>query len=152
MTPEALFQHAGTIAIFGWAILLFAPRRWPLLNAVPLIVIPALLSGLYAVLVLRFFAETGGGYDTLAAARQLLSTDWMLLAGWVHFLAFDLFAGAWMALRMDAVRLHRLLQAPILLSILYFGPAGFLIGLLATGALRLPQPFGQARAPDNAHA
>lgn len=150
MTPEDLFAHTGTVAIFGWAVLLFAPRRWPLLNAVPLVVIPALLSGLYAVLILRHFAESGGGYGTLAAVRVLLSADWMLLAGWVHFLAFDLFAGAWMARRMDEAGLGRVLQAPVLLSILYFGPLGFLLGLLATGALRVP--FGFVQRKEVGHA
>lgn len=138
MAPEALFGHAGTIAMTGWAILLLAPRRWSWLNAVPAIILPALLSALYTILILRHFASAGGGYDTLANVRILLSGEWMLLAGWVHFLAFDLFAGAWMARRMDEVGLNRLIQAPILLLILFFGPAGLLIGLVSTGAMRLP--------------
>lgn len=144
MTPEELFSIAGTLAMTGWAILVFAPRRWAWLNAIPLLVLPALLSALYAALVLQHFGAAGGGYGSLAEVRQLLSGDWLLLAGWVHYLAFDLFAGAWMAARMDKVGMNRLLQVPILLSILYFGPAGFLFGLFATGALRLPR-FARSR-------
>lgn len=138
MTPDALFDHAGTIAFCGWAILVLAPRRWALLNAIPAVVLPAVLSGLYAAIVLQHFAAADGGYDSLAAVKTLLSGDWLLLAGWVHFLAFDLFAGAWMAQRMDEAGINRVLQAPVLLLILFFGPAGFLIGLIAIGALRLP--------------
>ena len=145
MTPDALFTHAGNVAVAGWLVLLLGPRRWPLLNAVPAFAIPLALSALYTVLVLRHFAAAGGGYDSLAAVATLLSGPWMLLAGWVHFLAFDLFAGAWLARRMDAVGLHRLLQAPVLVSVLMFGPAGLLLGLLAVGSLRLPFPPFAAR-------
>jgi len=138
MSPDTLFEHAGTIAISGWAILLFAPRRWPLLNAVPAIILPAIISGLCAVLILQHFADAGGGYGSLTEVRTLLTSEWMFLAAWIHFLAFDLFVGAWMAKRMDDAAIHRLLQAPVLLSILYFGPLGLILGLFATGALKLP--------------
>jgi len=140
MAPDDLFAHAGTIAIVGWAILLIAPRRWPALNAIPALILPAALSGVYAVLVLQHFAAAGGGYGSLAEVRTLLAGEWMLLAAWVHFLALDLFVGAWIARRMDTAGLHRLLQVPVLLSILYFGPAGMLLGLLAIGALCLSAP------------
>lgn len=142
MPPNELFEHAGTIAIVGWAILLFAPRRWPALNAVPAFVLPLLLCALYAALILQHFAAAEGGYGSLADVRALLSNEWMALAGWTHFLAFDLFVGAWLAKRMDEAELNRIIQAPILLSVLYFGPAGLLLGLLVTGAARLPSLFG----------
>jgi hypothetical protein len=44
-----------------------------------------------------------------------MSDRWALLAGWVHYLAFDLFVGAVMAARMDRAGVGRLVQAPILL-------------------------------------
>jgi len=136
MTPEELFNHAGTIAIAGWFILLFAPRRWPALNAVPAYVIPALLSALYASFILRFFADAGGGYDSFAEVKTLLSDDWMLLAGWTHFLAFDLFVGAWVAREMDRDAINRIVQLPVLLSILYFGPLGLLLGFVLLSGVR----------------
>lgn len=136
MIPDELFGHAGAVAMTGWAILLLAPRRWPALNVVPAFVLPGALSALYAALILRHFAEAGGGYGSLAQVSTLLSGEWMLLAGWVHYLAFDLAIGAVMARRMDDAGLSRVVQAPILASILLFGPAGFLGALLANGALR----------------
>lgn len=138
MMPQELFGYAGTAAMLGWLVLLLAPRRWPALNAVPYLVIPAGLSALYAVLVLRHFAGAEGGYGSLSDVAALFSNEWMLLAGWVHYLAFDLAIGAVMAHRMDSAALSRIVQAPILLSIFLFGPAGFLLAMLATGAMRLP--------------
>jgi hypothetical protein len=65
-----------------------------------------------------------------------MSDDWALLAGWVHYLAFDLFVGAVMALRMDRAGVGRLVQAPILLSTFMLGPLGFLIAALTELGLR----------------
>ena len=62
----------------------------------------------------------------------------MALAGWVHYLAFDLFVGLWIAARADAMRLSLVVQAPILTATFMFGPLGLLLfhGVLATEATR----------------
>lgn len=135
MTPEQIFGMTGTPAVLGWAILIFAPRRFAWLNAVPQLLIPLGLSILYAVLVLRYFTEPGGGFDSLAHVRQLFTSDWMLLAGWVHYLAFDLAIGAYLAIRMDKAGIGRIVQAPILLTTFLFGPMGFVLALITETAL-----------------
>ncbi len=137
MTPEELFALTGPPALLGWAILILGPRRWRLLTAVPQVVIPLGFSVLYTGLILASFAATGGGFGTLAAVRQLFTSDWMLLAGWVHYLAFDLAVGAWLARRMDGAGFGRLIQAPLLALTFLFGPVGFLLALLSEGTLRL---------------
>lgn len=134
MTPEDIFSLAGTAAMAGWALLVLGPRRYGWLNAVPLWVIPAGLSAVYGLLILSRFSGMGGGFDSLASVAVLMSDDWALLAGWVHYLAFDLFVGAVMAARMDRVGVGRVVQAPILLSIFMLGPFGFLVaGLTEIG-------------------
>lgn len=141
MTPEQVFGMVGPPVLVGWAILILGPRRFRWLNALPQLVIPLGLSALYAVLVLRHFAEPGGGYGSLAEVRQLFSSDWVLLAGWVHYLAFDLAIGALLATRMERVGIGRLIQAPILLATFLFGPVGFLLAIVTEAALaarRLP--------------
>ena len=151
MTPDDLFRFAGMAAMAGWAVLVLAPRRWTALNALPALFIPAGLSALYAALVLRHFAGAGGGFGSLAEVAELMSDPWVLLAGWVHYLAFDLVAGAWCARRMDVAGLHRLVQAPLLLTIFLFGPAGFLLALLAVGAMRVPAPLRLPSVPETRH-
>lgn len=147
MTPEDLFGLASAAVLPGWAILILAPRRWPLLNAVPALVLPGALSLLYAGVVLTHFANAtaaGGGFGSLAQVAILFSDDWALLAGWVHYLAFDLFIGAWAAARMDRNGLDRLVQAAILVCIFLFGPLGLVLVLLTElglrGLLLLPRP------------
>lgn len=142
MNPETLFAHAGTLALIGWALLILAPKREGLWHAVPALGVPLLLSALYTGLALAHFAPTGGGYGSLEAVRRLLSSDWALLAGWVHYLAFDLAIGAILARRLDAAGLSRVLQAPLLLLVFLFGPLGFLLAMLTEAFLR-----AQARRP-----
>lgn len=143
MTPESLFAVTGPPVLLGWAILILGPRRYGAVNAVPGLVIPLGLSAVYAALVLRHFAGTGGGYGSLAEVRMLFGSDWMLLAGWVHYLAFDMMVGALLAQRMDRAGIGRLVQGPILAVTFLFGPVGVLIALVTEGALRLP---GQEKA------
>jgi hypothetical protein len=137
MTPEDVFSLAGVAAMVGWGLLILGPRRFGWLNAVPLWVIPAGLSAAYGLLILSRFSGTGGGFDSLASVARLMSDDWALLAGWVHYLAFDLFVGAVMAARMDRVGVGRVVQAPILASIFMLGPFGFLVAGLTELGLRV---------------
>ena len=58
---------------------------------------------------------------------QLLFTDgWAATAGWMHYLAFDLFMGAWIARTLMQAGLSRLWLVPLLPLTFLFGPAGFL--------------------------
>jgi hypothetical protein len=140
VTPEEAFGLVGPPAILGWAILILGPRRFAALNAVPQLVIPLGLSVVYSVLVLTHFSRPGGGFNSLAEVRQLFSDDWVLLLGWVHYLAFDLLVGAWLAARMDRAGIGRLVQAPILASTFLFGPLGVVLGLLTEAALQARLP------------
>src|SRR6266849_4455475 len=91
MTIEALFSTLNLLAIAGWLLLIAAPRdRRAIATAGT--VIPALLSGTYLVLHIR---ESHGGFSSLRAVAELFSNPWLLLAGWVHYLAFDLLVGTW---------------------------------------------------------
>ena len=146
MPPDVLFSHVGSAAMAGWAMLIFGPRRFGWFNAIPLWVIPGGLSTVYALIVLSRFAGAEGGFDSLAAVGRLMRQDWPLLAGWVHFLAFDLFVGAVMAARMGLAGVSRVVQAPILFATFMLGPLGFLIAALTEFGLRAGGLPGQTRA------
>lgn len=131
------FDIEGQIVMLGWIVLILAPRRWNLLGMVPRLAVPLMLSAIYTVLVGANFVASGGGYDSLDAVRRLFANDGMLLAGWTHYLAFDLIVGALCADRMDRVGLPRILQAPLLVIVFMFGPIGFLLTIIAEGVLRV---------------
>ena len=138
MTWENWFSLASTAALAGWAALLLAPR-WGWLRAMLRYVIPGAFAAAYTVLALIYFARIeGGGFNSLAEVKALLGTEPTLLAGWLHYLAFDLFVGVWIAERADALGLSRLLQAPILVLTFLFGPIGYLVFIGVEGAMRAP--------------
>lgn len=141
MSFEQLFSSASTLAMLGWVILIFLPRRWKWVNLIPAVIIPLVLSLVYSVLIARYFFSAEGGFDTLANVQQLFTFPAAALAGWVHFLAFDLYVGGIVARQADELGLSRLIQAPILLLTFMFGPFGFLLFMLVKMAMLRIKPI-----------
>ncbi len=138
MSFEQLFSSSSTLAMLGWVILVFLPRRWTWLNPISSVFIPLVLSLLYSFLIARYFFSAEGGFDSLANVQHLFNYPAAALAGWVHYLAFDLFVGGVIAKQADEIGLSRLIQAPILLLTFMFGPFGYLaFMLIKTAMLRL---------------
>lgn len=134
--PGTIFQLGNQTALIGWVILLFLPRRFPLLLAVPKYVIPCVLALVYAgIMLTQFFTVKGGGFSSIAEVRTLFAVDEILVAGWLHYLAFDLFVGTWIAQRSDEARIPRLIQAVFLLATFMFGPIGFLLFVVTRAAI-----------------
>ena len=133
MNLELLFSVAGALAMAGWLTLLVSPLIPQWSDNIAGLVIPALLSLGYVMLSV-FFSSTGdGGFGTLADVGLLFSQPEALLAGWVHFLAFDLFIGAWICKTARQQQIRFWLVLPCLPLTFLFGPAG----LLAFSLLRL---------------
>lgn len=132
---DALFRLGNLTALVGWTMLIFLPRRFAVVLAVPKFVIPGLLGLAYGALMLTFFFGSGGGYGSLDQVRALFSRDELLLAGWLHYLAFDLFVGVWIAEQADRAGIPRLIQAVFLLATFMFGPVGLVLYLLTRGMM-----------------
>lgn len=133
MQPEMLFSLFSTLAMIGWLILIALPRRWSWLNRVPALLIPLALSLGYSLIIGLTFFQAEGGFDTLSNVQLLFTSPMAALAGWVHFLAFDLLIGCWIARSADKLYISRLIQAPILLATFMFGPFGYLLFMLLRG-------------------
>ena len=84
------------------------------------------LSVAYAGLIALFFSNAPGGFDTLENVQLLFTSPWAALAGWVHYLAFDLFMGARTARGFEKMRLPRWPLIVLLPLTFLFGPAGYL--------------------------
>jgi hypothetical protein len=127
MTWDNLFGLVSNLAVAGWLALICLPRR-PWLTRLLRFGLVGVLAALYASLIFVYFFRVEGGFSSLQAVRTLFASDPLLIAGWVHYLAFDLFIGVWIAERLDAERVSRWLQAPILIATFMFGPLGLLLG------------------------
>jgi len=126
MNPDALFQAANTTALAGWLVLAASPRLPVWADRIAGFAIPALLSIGYAALILTFWSGAQGGFDTLANVMALFTRPEIVLAGWVHYLAFDLLIGAWEVRTGRAEGIPFLLVLPCLALTFLFGPIGFL--------------------------
>jgi hypothetical protein len=128
MTAEQLFSILNLMNLAAWLPLVFLPRaRWAT-TIVP-VAMPALLAVVYVVLVVSTLPWSEGGFFSLAAVSALFRDPWVLLAGWTHYLAFDLFIGGWEVRDAQASGIPHLLVVPALLLTSFFGPAGFLLYL-----------------------
>jgi hypothetical protein len=131
MSFDTIFSIASTAAMLGWAGLILLPR-WPALLAALRYGLIGALSVAYAVLIfVYFFGVDGGGFNSIAEVRALFMSDGVLVAGWIHYLAFDLFVGIWIAVEADKRGFHRILQVPMLLGTFVFGPIGLLLFYVA---------------------
>jgi hypothetical protein len=143
MSWEPVFSAASTLALAAWTGLLVLPRWALLLQTIRFGVVGLLAAGYSALVFVYVFRVDGGGFGSLAAVRTLFTSDPVLLAGWVHYLAFDLFVGVWLAERLDAQRIARPLQALVLVTTFMFGPLGY---LLASAPLLVPATHKLAEA------
>ena len=130
MTPEALFQIANTAAVISWIALVLLAR----FSVVTRVIIPigacGLLSLGYLVLIVTSAGEAEGGFGSLADVSLLFQDQNLLLAGWIHYLAFDLFIGCWEVRDARRHAIPLVLILPALFLTFMFGPVGLLAYLL----------------------
>ncbi|HYP01517.1 MAG TPA: ABA4-like family protein [Pyrinomonadaceae bacterium] len=130
MSPEKIFSICTTLVLPGWLLLIFAPRwRWSA-RIIAACALPLALAVVYVLIVAVHFGHSEGGFGSLAEVGQLFRNPYNLLAGWIHYLAFDLFVGAWEVRDSQRVGIHHLLVVPCLALTFMFGPAGLLLYFL----------------------
>jgi ABA DEFICIENT 4-like len=129
MTPDLIFTVANAIAMISWVLLALLPRQRWVTNTLTGTVVPALLATLYIAIVAATFGRSPGGFSTLPAVATLFSNPWLLLAGWIHYLAFDLLVGNWEVRDARERGIPHALVVPCLLLTFLFGPAGWLLYL-----------------------
>jgi len=129
MTPDQLFGIVNLVALVAWVLLALTP--WvPRLRTVTAAVVPLALAVVYATLVAVHWSSSEGGFSSLPDVAALFTNPWVLLAGWTHYLVFDLLVGNWEMQDASAREVPYLLVVPCLLLTFLFGPAGWLLYML----------------------
>ena len=132
--PNISFDLAGKLALLGWLVLvvsLFVQKLRPAAQVATRLIIPGLLALAYGTLIWAGFGEAeGGGFGSITEIRALFASDSALVAGWLHYLAFDLFVGSWIVADGLRRRIPVLLILPCLPLTLMFGPLGLLLFIL----------------------
>jgi hypothetical protein len=140
VTPEQIFSIANLLAGAAWLSLLLLPgRRW-VTEVVTSVAVPLLFAVVYVGIVATTFGRTPGGFSTLSDVATLFSSPWALLAGWIHYLAFDLLVGTWEARDARERGVPHWLLVPCLVLTFFFGPAGWLLyrGVALTKSSHIP--------------
>jgi hypothetical protein len=139
MDYESLFSAANMLVMPGWLLLVFLPRWRYTTSMITSCLLPAVLGVCYVALFAANFRSQPDGFaafNTLAGVKSLFQNDALLLAGWIHYLAFDLFVGSWEVRDARRLGIPHLLVIPCLAATLMLGPAGLLAYLVLRLALR----------------
>ena len=128
MTPSEVFSLANIIAFIMWLLLIILPNWKATRFLINYKVIPVFLSIVYAVYLIQSII-TGPAMDfgSLEAVIQLFTVENAVLAGWLHYLAFDLLVGMWMLEQNKSLKIHQLIMVPCLVLTFMMGPIGFLV-------------------------
>jgi len=125
MTPDQLFSIANAVSVLCWILLAVVPsRRW-VTHSVTGTAAPALFAVAYIAIVIAVLPRAEGSFSTLAGVATLFTNPWVLLAGWLHYLAFDLLIGTWEARDSVSRGVPRWLLVPCLFLTLMLGPMGW---------------------------
>lgn len=143
---ETLFSLSGMLVMPAWLALMVLPFWWPVTSRIIQFSVPVVLSFGYTVLIVLYWGDSPGGFDSLAAVRTLFSSDGALMAGWMHYLAFDLFIGAWIVERARQQGIHHGWTLPCLPLTFLFGPIGLLLYLIIERISRLGATLQQVTA------
>lgn len=131
MTTSAVFQFANTIAMLMWVLMILLPNwKWTRF-LVDYKLVPILLSGLYIIYIVQ--SVQGGGsmdFSSLESVKKLFTVEIAVLAGWLHYLAFDLVVGMWILDQNRVLKINHLILVPCLLGAFIFGPVGFLLYMI----------------------
>ena len=129
------FNLATAVALAGWCAL-FGYPWWPQsARTIVFTIAVALLSALYVYFLIfaRHLDEPGtkirGNFRSLAGVVSLFQSPRVVLAGWIHYLAFDLMVGLFIAADGARIGIAHGWLLPILFLTLMFGPAGLLLYL-----------------------
>jgi ABA4-like protein len=139
MTRELILRAISIPVLAAWALMIVAPRARVTRALLHSDAIQLAIALVYAALIVPMLPGLLGKFDTLEHIRDAFTVPDLVLAGWIHYLAFDLFVGR--AILGDAQRrgIAHAAVVPCLVLTLMLGPLGYLaytIVRVATGHAR----------------
>ena len=128
MNAETLFTLCSWLVMPAWLLLIVAPKWSWTSKLISHAWIPSLLAIAYLYcLYMAPASPEGAGFDSLEAVMLLFTQPYVMLAGWIHYLAFDLFIGAWQVRDAQRNSVNHFLVIPCLALTFFAGPVGLLL-------------------------
>lgn len=131
MSADLIFSICNIAVIPGWLLLVLLPKwKWTL-GVICTGIIPLVLGLVYAGLLASQISNMpeGGGFGSLQGIAILFANPYALAAGWIHYLAFDLFVGAWEVRDSQQQGVPHWLVIPCLVFTFMLGPVGLVMYL-----------------------
>ncbi|GAB2600242.1 ABA4-like family protein [Spirosoma areae] len=129
MSAEAVFKLANTLVLPQWLLMVFAPRWFVTKWVMNSYLIPVGLAVIYVIYLFSGGPVDFGAFGTLSGVKNLFATgaDGVMLAGWVHYLAFDLVAGTFVLRDSQEKAIpHWFIIIPLFFCFM-LGPVGLLL-------------------------
>jgi len=130
MDEHQVFGFANNIAMISWVVMIFLPK-WKWTAKLIIGVSVTLLSIAYAYYIITTFDPSSlSSFGTLKGVMNLFTEPASVLAGWIHYLAFDLMVGRFVLLNSQKHQINHFLIIPCLLGCFMLGPIGLLLYLI----------------------
>ena len=130
MSAESIFTLLNSIALVAWLLIAIFPRRPLVVQTIAGAAVPAFFAVAYIAMIASAWGGSEGSFSSLQGVAALFENPWLLLAGWTHYLAFDLLVGVWEVRDASGRGLPHVMVLPCLLLTFLFGPAGWLLSLV----------------------
>lgn len=130
LNPSTIFNFGNSFVLLGWILLVFLPY-WKYTQPIILNGMLVLLAALYSYLILRGIGNfSPDSFGSLESVKALFQDDSAVAAGWLHYLTFDLFVGAYIMRKAKELDISRILATICLPFAFMFGPMGYLLFLI----------------------
>lgn len=130
MTLNDAFKLANAMALIAWIWLAIFPFR-PATSKLIIGTVVTLLAAVYATHVFgAIHADDFSKFSTLDGVQSLLSSPAATFVGWIHYLAFDLMVGLFIAANAAKHGINRWVILPCFFLTFMLGPVGLLLYLL----------------------
>jgi hypothetical protein len=126
VSPDQVFSIANLAAFLCWVLLAVFPRR-RIVDLFIGTVAPVALAIVYTLIIVTTMRNSEGSFSSLPGVAAFFSNPWLLLAGWIHYLAFDLLIGRWEVRDAQEHGVRYVFVVPCLALTFLFGPAGWLL-------------------------
>jgi hypothetical protein len=128
-----IFLAINLVVAPVWLLMMVAPRWRVTERVVRGGWAPLAVAAIYVVLILTHMGATNGHFFSLDGVSQLFTDRGVVLAGWAHYLCFDLMVGSWISRDAQRAGVAHWLVLPCLFLALMFGPSGLLLYFAVRG-------------------
>lgn len=131
METNFLFDLMNGLAMIGWIFLFVLPKKQITQQLLYSGLWPGILAVSYVVCLIVAITSIGTpSFSTIDDIKQIFSSDWGILTGWVHYLCFDMLVGIWISRNSQQKNIpHGWVILPLFFTFM-LGPLGWIIYLV----------------------